>query len=85
MNRLRGLIKDKFHIIDEPQQEAGEFIMKIAVILLHELGTRQTTDDSLQCCLGTGQTLLIPIGRDPAALIRPLRGYAIRTRRARRK
>ena len=82
LDRLTFFIKDKFHIIDEPQQEAGEFIMKIPVGLLNEFRARQAIDEGLECVFCPSQTLLIPIGRDLATLICGLRRYAVRTRGA---
>ena len=85
LNRLCCVIKDKFHIIDEPQQETGEFIVEIPVVFFDESGARQSINDGLQRVLRASQILLIPIWRDLSTLIGRLRRHAVGTRGAGRK
>lgn len=41
VNRLRAIVKDKLHVIDESEQQAGELIVEVRLVFFDEFGTRQ--------------------------------------------
>jgi hypothetical protein len=78
-------IKHEFHIIDESQEGAGEFIPKRNLRFLDEFGARQPGHDGLQHSFRRIEILLKPVRSNPMRVIRRLRGYAIGTGGARGK
>lgn len=48
VDRLGCFIEEKFHVVDEPQEKARKFVMKIAIFFLDQVGAREATDNGLQ-------------------------------------
>ncbi len=40
-NGSSWIVEQEFHIVDEPKEEAGDFVMQVKVILPYESGPRQ--------------------------------------------
>lgn len=85
VNRLRGFIEEKLHVIDESEQQAGELVVEIGLVLFDELGPRQCCTRRFQRLFGFRARLLVLEGRDGMGLISRLRRYAVRAGRARGK
>lgn len=69
MKSLCRFIKEKFHIVHEAEQEAGELIMKISLVFFNKFDTRQAGNDCLQRFFGLGTCLSIPKRHDCMAFI----------------
>ena len=85
VNRLRGFIEEKLHVIDESEQQAGELVVEIGLVLFDELGPRQCCTRRFQRLFGFRARLLVSKRRDGMGLISRLRRHAIRAGGARRK
>jgi len=85
MNRLRGFIEEELHVIDEAEQQAGELVVDIELVLIDELRPRQCCEHRFQRLFCFRARLLILERRDGVGLISRLTRHAIRTGRARRK
>lgn len=78
VNRLRGFIEEKLHVIDESEQQAGELVVEIGLVLFDELGPRQCCTRCFQCLFGFRARLLVSERRNGVALVRRLRRHAVR-------
>ena len=78
VNRLRGFIEEKLHVIDESEQQAGELVVEIGLVLFDELGPRQCCSTAFNASLASARDFLYWKRRNGVALIRRLRRHAIR-------
>lgn len=85
VNRLRGFIEEKLHVIDEAEQQAGELVVEIGLVLFDELGPRQCCTRCFQRLFGFRARLLVSKRRNGVVLVRRLGRHAVRARRARGK
>lgn len=85
VNRLRGVIEEKLDVIDEAEQQAGELVVEIRLVLIDELGARQCCDHRFQRFFCFRARLLVLERDDGMALITRLRRDAIGAGRARGK
>lgn len=85
VNCFCSFIEEKLYVIDETEQQAGEFIVEIRLVLIDELGPRQCCEYRFQRLLRFRARLLVPERRDGVVFIGRLRRDAIRTRRTRGK
>jgi hypothetical protein len=46
MNGLRDFIEQDFDIVDKAKQETRNFVMKVDILFLHQLGAAHFTEDS---------------------------------------
>lgn len=85
VDRPGRFIEKKLHVIDEAEQQAGEFVMKVRFVLIDELGPRQCRKHRFQRLFGFRASLLVRKRRNGVALISCLSRHAIRAGRARGK
>ena len=85
MNRLRGFIEEELHVIDEAEQQAGELVVDIELVLIDELRPGQFCEHRFQRLFCFRARLLELERRDGVGVISRLTRHAIRTGRARRK
>lgn len=85
LNCLGGFIEEKLHVIDEAEQQAGELIVEIGLVLIDKLGPRQCCKRRLQRLFRFRARLLVQERRDGMTLIGRLSRDAVRTGKARRK
>ena len=85
VNCFRDFIEEKLHVIDEAEQQAGELIVEIGLVLIDELGPRQRCEHRFQRLFRFRARLLVLERRDGVALFSRLSRHAIRTGRARGK
>lgn len=78
VNRLRGFIEEKLHVIDESKHQAGELVVEIGLVLFDELGPRQCCTRRFQRLFGFRARLLVLERRDGMGLISRMRRHAIR-------
>lgn len=83
VNGLRCLIEEKLHVIDEAEQQAGELVVEIGLVVIDELGPRQCCEHRLQRLFRFRARLRVLERRDGMALISCLCRNAIRAGRAR--
>jgi len=79
MEGLGLVVEQKFDIVDETQQQAGEFVVQVGLVFHDELRAWQGTDDFLQRLLGFNPRLAIANGRDGMARILSLGRDAVGT------
>ena len=80
MEGLGLVVEQKFDIVDEPQQQAGEFKVQVGLVFLDKLCTWQGTDDFFQRLLRLNPRLAIANGRNGMVGILSLGGHAVGTR-----
>lgn len=85
LNCLGGFIEEKLHVIDEAEQQAGELVVEIGLILVDELGPRQCCEHRFQRLFRFRARLLVLERRDGVALISRLGRDAVGTGWARGK
>jgi hypothetical protein len=68
MNALSGIIEQDLNIIHETSQKTGDFVVKVDILFLNQLGTTHFTEDLLEASLGFLQRVPIPIRRHEMAL-----------------
>lgn len=85
VNCFCGFIEEKLHVIDEAEQQAGEFVMEIGLVLVNELGPRQRCEHRFQRLFRFRPRLLVLEWRDGVALISRLSRDAVGAERTRRK
>ena len=81
---LGFIVEQKFDIVNEAEQQAGEFVMQVRLVFFDELGAGQGTDDFLECLLRLSTRLTIAKWFDGMALILGLGRDAIGAGGARR-
>lgn len=69
MNGLGLIVEQKLYVIDESQQQTGEFIMQIGLVFFDELGAREGENNRLQRFLRLGPAFLILKWRDGMFLV----------------
>jgi len=74
---LSFIVEQKFHIVNEAEQQTGGLVVEIGLVFLDELHAGQGTDDFLECLLRLSTRLTIAKWRDGMILIRRLRRDAI--------
>jgi len=84
VNGLRLVVEEELHVIDESEQQAGEFVMQVRLVFFDELGAGQGTDDFLECLLRLSPRLVIAKRGNGVAGILSLGGDAVRAGGARR-
>jgi hypothetical protein len=77
MNGLALVVEEKLHIIDEPEQQTGEFVVQVGLVFLDEPGAGHGLNNGLQRLLRLRPRLAIAKRRDGMALIRSLSGHTI--------
>ena len=69
VNYFRSFIEEKLHIIDEAEQQAGELVVEIGLVLVDELGPRQRCEYRFQGLFCFCPRLVVLEWRDGVALI----------------
>ncbi len=78
VNRLRGFIEEKLHVINEAKEQGCEFVMEVGLVLIDELAPRQCCEHRFQRLFGFRARLLVRKRRDGVTHISRLRRHAIR-------
>ena len=78
VNRLRGFLEEKLHVIDEAEQQAGELVVEIGLVLIDELAPRHCCEHRFQRLFGFRARLPVSKRRNGVALVRRLSRHAVR-------
>lgn len=82
VNRLRAFIEEELDVIDEAEQEAGELVVEIGLVLIDKLGPRQGCERCFQRLFCFGARLLVLERRNRVALVSRLSRDAVGAGRA---
>ena len=85
VNCFRSFIEEKLHVIDEAEQQAGELVVEIGLVLVNELGPRQRCEHRFQRLFRFRARLVVLERRDGVALISRLSRDAVGAGGTRRK
>ncbi len=72
MNGLALVVEEKLHIIDKPEQQAGEFVMQVGLVFIDEPGAGHGLNNGLERLFRLSPRLAVPKRRDGMAVVRRL-------------